>query len=198
MSDLIGKSGLESALESYLHSTAGSRTVETDLGGSAIAEQTTATAPKPGDNVITTIDLDLQEVAEKSLAGNLSAYGKGGAAVALDPNTGEVLAMASYPTYDLANYNKNYALYPGGQPPSGGKPCNLGVYPPGSTFKMVTAIAGLEEGIISGDTYVTCTGTYEVRRTDLPLQQPRHAHDAQRHGCAQILVQFVLLRSVRS
>ena len=58
MSDLIGKSGLESALESYLHSTAGSRTVETDLGGSAIAEQTTATAPKPGDNVITTIDLD--------------------------------------------------------------------------------------------------------------------------------------------
>lgn len=109
MSDLIGKSGLESALESYLHSTAGSRTVETDLGGSAIAEQTTATAPKPGDNVITTIDLDLQEVAEKSLAGNLSAYGKGGAAVALDPNTGEVLAMASYPTYYLANYNKNYA-----------------------------------------------------------------------------------------
>ncbi len=76
MSDLIGKSGLESALESYLHGTAGSRTVETDLGGSAIAEQTTATAPKPGDNVITTIDLDLQEVAEKSLAGNLSAYGK--------------------------------------------------------------------------------------------------------------------------
>lgn len=110
MSDLIGKSGLESALESYLHSTAGSRTVETDLGGSAIAEQTTATAPKPGDNVITTIDLDLQEVAEKSLAGNLSAYGKGGAAVALDPNTGEVLAMASYPTYDLANYNKTTPL----------------------------------------------------------------------------------------
>ncbi|MFR2289010.1 MAG: hypothetical protein ACLS69_04310 [Butyricicoccus sp.] len=89
MSDLIGKSGLESALESYLHSTAGSRTVETDLGGSAIAEQTTATAPKPGDNVITTIDLDLQEVAEKSLAGNLSATaGRRGCCV--DPNTGEV------------------------------------------------------------------------------------------------------------
>ena len=100
MSDLIGKSGLESALESYLHGTAGSRTVETDLGGSAIAEQTTATAPKPGDNVITTIDLDLQEVAEKSLESNLSAYGKGGAAVALDPNTGEVLAMANLPDFD--------------------------------------------------------------------------------------------------
>ena len=161
MSDLIGKSGLESALESYLHSTAGSRTVETDLGGSAIAEQTTATAPKPGDNVITTIDLDLQEVAEKSLAGNLSAYGKGGAAVALDPNTGEVLAMASYPTYDLANYNKNYASIQADSRHPEVNRATSGVYPPGSTFKMVTAIAGLEEGIISGDTYVTCTGTYE-------------------------------------
>ena len=161
MSDLIGKSGLESALESYLHGTAGSRTVETDLGGSAIAEQTTATAPKPGDNVITTIDLDLQEVAEKSLAGNLSAYGKGGAAVALDPNTGEVLAMASYPTYDLANYNKNYASIQADSRHPEVNRATSGVYPPGSTFKMVTSIAGLEEGIISGDTYVTCTGTYE-------------------------------------
>ena len=136
-------------------------TVETDLGGSAIAEQTTATAPKPGDNVITTIDLDLQEVAEKSLESNLSAYGKGGAAVALDPNTGEVLAMASYPTYDLANYNKNYASIQADSRHPEVNRATSGVYPPGSTFKMVTAIAGLEEGIISGDTYVTCAGTYE-------------------------------------
>ena len=161
MGDSIGKSGLESALESYLHGTAGSRTVETDLGGAAIAEQTTATAPKPGDNVITTIDLDLQKVAEKSLASNLSSYGKGGAAVALDPNTGEVLAMASYPTYDLANYNKNYASISSDSRHPEMNRATSGVYPPGSTFKMVTAIAGLEEGIITGDTYVTCTGTFE-------------------------------------
>lgn len=100
------------------------------MAGSAIAEQTTATAPKPGDNVITTIDLDLQEVAEKSLAGNLSAYGKGGAAVALDPNTGEVLAMASYPTYDLANYNKNYASIQADSRHPEVNRATSGVYPP--------------------------------------------------------------------
>ncbi|MFR1151166.1 MAG: penicillin-binding transpeptidase domain-containing protein [Butyricicoccus sp.] len=106
-----------------------------------------------------TIDLDLR----KSLRNRwqaISAYGRAGA-VALDPNTGEVLAMASYPTYDLANYNKNYASIQADSRHPEVNRATSGVYPPGSTFKMVTAIAGLEEGIISGDTYVTCTGTYE-------------------------------------
>ena len=161
MSDLIGKTGLESAMESYLHGTAGSRTVETDLGGDAIAAQTTSTAPEPGDNVVTTIDLDLQKVAEKSLAENLSYYGKGGAAVAIDPHSGEVLAMASYPTYDLANYNKDYKSISSDTRHPEVNRATSGVYPPGSTFKMVTAIAGLEEGIINADTYITCTGTFE-------------------------------------
>ena len=66
----------------------------------------THNAPQPGDNVITTIDLELQQVAEDSMANYLSGYGRGGAAVALDPDTGEVLVMASYPTYDLENYNR--------------------------------------------------------------------------------------------
>lgn len=160
MTSVIGKTGLEKAFESYLHGSSGSRTVETDLGGSEVAEQST-TAPRPGDNVVTTLDLDLQEVAERSLAENLAGNGRGGAAVALDPNTGEVLAMASYPTYDLANYNKNYASIQADSRHPEVNRATSGVYPPGSTFKMVTAIAGLEEGIISGDTYVTCTGTYE-------------------------------------
>lgn len=160
MTSVVGKTGLEKAFESYLHGSSGSRTVETDLGGNEVAEQST-TAPRPGDNVVTTLDLDLQEVAERSLAENLAGNGRGGAAVALDPNTGEVLAMASYPTYDLANYNKNYASIQADSRHPEVNRATSGVYPPGSTFKMVTAIAGLEEGIISGDTYVTCTGTYE-------------------------------------
>ena len=90
--------------------------------------------------------------AEHGVEVVLSAYGKGGAAVALDPNTGEVLAMASYPTYDLANYNKNYASIQADSRHPEVNRATSGVYPPGSTFKMVTAIAGLEEGIISGDT----------------------------------------------
>ena len=67
--------------------------------------------------------------------------------------------MASYPTYYLANYNKNYASIQADSRHPEVNRATSGVYPPGSTFKMVTAIAGLEEGIISGDTYVTCTGT---------------------------------------
>lgn len=78
MTSVIGKTGLEKAFESYLHGSSGSRTVETDLGGSEVAKQSTA-APRPGDNVVTTLDLDLQEVAERSLAENLAGNGRGGA-----------------------------------------------------------------------------------------------------------------------
>ncbi len=161
MNDYIGQTGLESALEAFLHGTAGSRIVENALDGETAAEQSRSTAPQPGDNVVTTIDLDLQKVAEQSLANNLSAYGKGGAAVALDPNSGEVLAMASYPSYDLSTYNKDYDTIKDDSRHPLINRTTSGVYPPGSTFKMVTAIAGLEEGIITGDTYVTCTGTFE-------------------------------------
>lgn len=161
MNDTIGKSGLESALESYLHGTAGSRTVETDLGGDSITDHANSYAPKPGDNVITTIDLELQEVAEKSLANYLAEYQRGGAAVALDPDTGEVLVMASYPTYNLENYNKDYDQISNDSRIPELNRATLGLYPPGSTFKVLTAIAGLEEGIIDASTTYTCDGTFE-------------------------------------
>lgn len=162
MTSVIGKTGLEKAFESYLHGSSGSRTVETDLGGSEVAEQST-TAPRPGDNVVTTLDLDLQEVAERSLAENLAGNGRGGAAVALDPNTGEVLAMASYPTYSLADYNSTAAAEDranDSRHPEVNR-VTSGVYPPGSTFKVLSAIAGLEEGIIDANTQITCTGVFE-------------------------------------
>ena len=162
MTSVIGKTGLEKAFESYLHGSSGSRTVETDLGGNEVAKQSTA-APRPGDNVVTTLDLDLQEVAERSLAENLAGNGRGGAAVALDPNTGEVLAMASYPTYSLADYNSTAAAEDranDSRHPEVNR-VTSGVYPPGSTFKVLSAIAGLEEGIIDANTQITCTGVFE-------------------------------------
>ena len=162
MTSVVGKTGLEKAFESYLHGSSGSRTVETDLGGSEVAEQST-TAPRPGDNVVTTLDLDLQEVAERSLAENLAGNGRGGAAVALDPNTGEVLAMASYPTYSLADYNSTAAAEEranDSRHPEVNR-VTSGVYPPGSTFKVLSAIAGLEEGVIDANTQITCTGVFE-------------------------------------
>lgn len=161
MNDTIGKTGLEAALEEYLHGTAGSRTVETDLGGDSVTDHTNSYAPQPGDNVITTIDLELQGVAERSLANYVSGYGRGGAAVALDPDTGEVLVMASYPTYDLENYNKDYdAISSDSRSPELNR-ATSGLYPPGSTFKVLTAIAALEEGIIDANTTFTCDGTFE-------------------------------------
>ena len=161
MNDTIGKSGLESALEEYLHGTAGSRTVETDLGGDSITDHANSYAPQPGDNVITTIDLELQEVAEKSLANYLAEYQRGGAAVALDPDTGEVLVMASYPTYDLENYNKDYDTISKDERSPELNRATGGLYPPGSTFKVLTAIAALEEGIIDANTTYTCDGMFE-------------------------------------
>lgn len=163
MSDTIGKSGLELALEPYLHGTAGSRTVETDLGSGAVLEdEAESNAPQPGDNVITTIDLELQQVAEDSLANYVSGYGRGGAAVALDPNTGEVLAMASYPTYDLENYNRDYDEISSDSRNPEMNRATSGLYAPGSTFKVLSAIAALEEGVIDANTTFTCTGVFEI------------------------------------
>ena len=168
MNDTIGKSGLEAALESYLHGTAGSRTVEYDLGGDSITDHANSYAPQPGDNVITTIDLELQEVAEKSLANYLSSYERGGAAVALDPDTGEVLVMASYPTYNLENYNKDYDKISSDSRFPELNRATLGLYPPGSTFKVLTAIAALEEGIIDANTTYTCDGKFEYGGVTFP------------------------------
>lgn len=168
MNDTIGKSGLEAALESYLHGTAGSRTVETGLGGDSITDHANSYAPQPGDNVITTIDLELQEVAEQSLANYLSSYERGGAAVALDPDTGEVLVMASYPTYNLENYNKDYDQISSDSRFPELNRATLGLYPPGSTFKVLTAIAALEEGIIDANTTYTCEGKFEYGGVTFP------------------------------
>ena len=163
MNDTIGKTGLERALEEYLHGTAGSRTMETDMGsGAALEDEANSSAPQPGDNVITTIDLELQAVAEESLANYVSGYQRGGAAVALDPNTGEVLAMASYPTYDLENFNRDYDEIEADSRSPQLNRATQGLYPPGSTFKVLSAIAALEEGVIDANTTFTCTGVFEL------------------------------------
>lgn len=163
MNDTIGKTGQERALEEYLHGTAGSRTMETDLGsGAALEDEANSSAPQPGDNVITTIDLELQTVAEESLANYVSGYQRGGAAVALDPNTGEVLAMASYPTYDLENFNRDYDEIEADSRSPQLNRATQGLYPPGSTFKVLSAIAALEEGVIDANTTFTCTGVFEL------------------------------------
>ena len=170
---IVGKEGVELAFESYLHGTPGKRNIETNDQGKVVSgddnwvvDQATGEtlAPDPGDNVILTLDIKLQEAVERALAtgigGLKSEDTQGGAAVVIDVSDGGVLAMASYPTFDLTTYTQNYNdLLADPLEPLKNRAIRE-VYPPGSTFKMVTAIGGLEEGVIEPDTEILDTGRY--------------------------------------
>lgn len=162
MNAIVGKQGVEKSFEDYLRGRDGTRAIETDISGSVTA-QDNSNAPQPGNNVVLTIDLALQQAAEASLANTLSSISGagGGAAVALDPNTGEVLAMASYPTIDLTTWSENYADWAldTENTPLLNRAIS-GAYQPGSTFKPLTAIAGLEEGVIDENTVIVCNRYY--------------------------------------
>ena len=163
MDDQVGKDGVEKAFESYLRGTPGIRTVERNTEGKIVSTNW-ITMPEPGDNVVLTLDIDLQKKVEDTMAAvipNLpSGEAEGGACVILDVNTAEVLACASYPTYSLTDFQEDYdAISTDPLSPMLNRALN-GLYPPGSTFKMVTAIAGLEEGIVEPSTIINDTGTY--------------------------------------
>lgn len=161
MNAVIGQSGVEQAFESYLHNASGVRRVETDDSGNIISE-TWATEPQPGSNVVLTLDQTVQAVTEDQLAQFVSALEEpaGAAAVMIDVRDGGVIAMASYPDYDLSTYYEDYAdlaLDPA-QPYN--NRATFGLYSPGSTFKPLVAIAALTEGIITPTSTVPCTGRY--------------------------------------
>lgn len=165
MNETVGKDGVEKAFESYLRGTGGTRIVERNAKGKII-DQTWTVEPKPGYDVALTLELDLQEKMEDILAERIPTLTKdsgGGAAVVIDVKTGGVLAMGSYPTYDLTTIYKDADLYNEAlENPL--KPFNnrstQGLYSPGSTFKMVTAIAALEEDVIEPGTKIRDTGAY--------------------------------------
>lgn len=143
-SHYIGKIGIEQSYEKQLHGTTGFEEVETDAAGRSI-RVLSRTPPIPGNNLILSLDLGLQEVAEKAFGDHR------GALVALDPNNGEVLAFVSKPGYDNNLFiggidQENWNLLNN----SIDRPLNnralRGVYPPGSTFKPFMALAALELG----------------------------------------------------
>jgi penicillin-binding protein 2 len=158
----IGQWGIEKMFDSYLRGKPGRRVIEVDALGRRlrlIKEE----PPERGNDLHLSIDLELQKAAEQAFDGNV------GALVALKASTGEILAMVSRPSFDPNLFSrgityqdwvrlaedKSYPLL------------NRGLqsqYPPGSTFKIATAIAGLEEGAITPDTTVTCQGAIRVGR----------------------------------
>lgn len=165
MNDLVGKDGVERAFEEYLHGKDGKRLITTDENGKITGELYTR-EPQPGGTVALTIDIDLQQVVEDTLASTIQGMidkdsnERGGAAAVIQVGTGEVLAMASYPTYDLETFNQDYdELVKDERLPMFNR-ATQGVYAPGSTFKLCTSVAALEEGIITPSTIIEDKGIY--------------------------------------
>ena len=172
--DIIGKTGIEYVFEEYLKGKNGTKQIDMAVDGTTTAEYVSKEATA-GSDVVLTIDANLQKVTEDALASNIQkiasggfgkAYNaKAGACVVMNVNSGEVLAMASYPNYDPSdfvggisteawnNYTNNTAK------PLVDKAIQNS-YSPGSTYKMVTAIAGLESGAINLNTKINDVGVY--------------------------------------
>ena len=168
--DLVGKDGVEKAFEEYLRGKDGKRIITTNEDGK-ITGEVYSTDPQPGNTVALTIDIDLQQVAEESLTNRVQTLIeedgytlRAGAAVVVEIGTGDVLAMASYPTYDPADYAS--LLNAEGSPLY--NRAAMGTYPPGSTFKMVTAVAALETGTITPSTKITDKGVYRYYKDYTP------------------------------
>lgn len=168
MDETVGKSGAEAAFEEYLRGTDGVRAVETNSTGKVVSEswlvdaQGNERVPRPGDNVVLTIDERLQETVERALADHIPTLpeAEGGAAVVIEVNSGAILASASYPTYNLATYSADFPQLSADPLTPEVNRAFQGQYAPGSTFKMVTAIAGLEEEIITPQTKIVDNGRY--------------------------------------
>jgi len=158
MGDLIGQYGLEWEYESALHGKRGWRLVEVDAFG-RVLKVIKQVPSVPGHNLHLTLDIRLQQAAEEALKG------KAGSIVAMDPQTGAILAMASSPTFSQEDFVKGITpqkwqdLLKNPLHPLENRAIS-GQYMPGSTFKIVAAIAALEEGLITPETTITCTGHY--------------------------------------
>ena len=180
MNDTVGIDGVEHAFEDYLRGESGTLVQELNTSGKVVSESwrvDPATGesqePQPGDHVMLTLDERLQQKVEQVLAGTiegLEGETGGGAVVVQSVNDGGILAMASYPTYDLSTvYSSNEAYQAAAEDPR--KPftnrATGEIYSPGSTFKPLVAIAALEEGLV--------TPTEEIRDTGR-LQLPEEEH----------------------
>ena len=157
--DLIGKEGVERVAERALRGVDGGDQVEVDASGRRV--RTLGTVPPwPGGNVFLTLDLDLQQAAEEALGE------RAGAVVAMDPWTGEVLAMASHPAYDPNVFTgaltpEEWSRLSGPEHPQQNRATSAH-YPPGSVFKVVTAAAALEAGVCDVHSRFRCTGALSL------------------------------------
>lgn len=172
--DEVGKDGVEYQFDQYLKGIDGGREVEVDAEGRPKREVRSIMAQK-GNNVVLSLDTGLQKAAEDSLVWGIDlAHSRnyqaanGGAAIVMNPKTGEIYAMASFPSYDpkiwvggISDSNYQGLTAAGANDPLLNRAMS-GQYPPASTFKVVTAVAGLQEGIVTPLTDFICTGVWDV------------------------------------
>jgi penicillin-binding protein 2 len=192
--DTIGQTGIEAQYDRYLRGTAGLSQLRVDSLGRPISLVVPKVPAHPGNAVRLTLDVKLQKAAEDALrygifdrARNSNCYGcwfsNGGAIVALDPHDGSIRALASYPTYSPSLYVgrvRQKALDVAGLTPRTAEAANYpaldrainATYPPGSTFKPVTAIAAMQEHILQPFEPLACTGSYEKNGTTFKNWDP--------------------------
>ena len=168
LGDEVGLSGLESQYEAPLRGAPGIDDVEVDSHGNVVGTLG-QTAAKSGQDLVTNIDSGLQQTLQQALSAEVASLGgssKGGAAVALDPQTGAVLALVSSPTYDPTWWTPNGISVPHYQQLQQNGSLNNnaidGLYTPGSTFKLASATAALQAGLIAPGTVYDDTGTYTI------------------------------------
>ena len=170
LNDILGKSGLERAYESYLKGTDGIVQIEKNIYGEVVDLQTVE-QPKPGYNVKLTIDAEFQARVNEALKAQVemlqsrqAGWGKectGATMVVLDVKTGGILAISNYPSYDLNYYNSKYTEYSQDTTTPLFNRATQGLYRPGSVFKVNMAIAGLQQGLITENYTYHCRGVYD-------------------------------------
>ena len=207
--DNQGIIGLESKYEEYLKGKAGKILTQTDSKGLRVSDAEERVEPISGDNLVTSIDVVIQQYAEQEIKAAVEAKGaKSGLIIVMNPQNGEIYAMANYPTFDL---NEPFTI----NDPELAKAWDTftseekndylnrmwrnkainDTYEPGSTFKIVTASAGLEEGVITPDSPFTCTGSMTVGGRQIKCWRYPRTHGEQtfaqgvRNSCNPVFMQ---------
>ena len=194
----IGLAGIEQQYEPYLRGVDGRQALSVDASGNVVGTLST-TAPQIGDTVVLNIDTDLQQAVQGYLqqqiltdrhtldaVDNRIPPAPNGAAIVMDPQNGQVLALASYPSYDLNDWvggisSANYAAL--SATTAENDEAIEGLYTPGSTFKLVTATAALQDGLISPTTPYVDTGHFKIPGCPAPGVIARHRlHPERRPG----------------
>jgi len=215
----VGQTGFEKAFEEELHAIDGTRVDVVDKEGTIIQQYWAkkydeegnvigVKAPQAGNNVETTLDINIQKVAEEELAKAMQRLvnpelnqtvgmregldAEGAAVVVMEVKTGDILAMASYPTFNLQTFNEDYEELSKDKLKPMFNRALQGAYPPGSTFKMITLIAAMKNGIINADSLIEDKGIFtehNFNRTCLLWSSARATHgeltatDAIRYSC---------------